>query len=358
MKRAPILILTLCLAACAKGEADKDPTPTALVTTAVATQARVDDTVTAYGAAEFDPGAEHSLTAPVEATVAKIIAPPGTRVRAGDPVVALTASPASALDLQKAKTDAAAADAALDRALRLKSAGLDSDADVESARATALAADGLARSLSARAGSALTLRAPTAGVVESIALAPDDLAAQGAAVAKIGDLNGLRVRLGLEAQDAAVIQPGAGVLISATAGNADEAASVSGIDPRLDPQTRLASALVVAAPGLFVPGEPVKGVIVLHAHPAATVIPRAAVLYDQEQAYVFVVQASAAHRRDVKLGAEDGDLIAVSQGLTPGERVVVAGASALDDGMAVREGQAAASAPASPAASPAASDDK
>ena len=73
---------------------------------------------------------------------------------------------------------------------------------------------------------------------------------------------------------------------------------------------------------------------------------------------MFVVQASAAHRRDVKLGAEDGDLIAVSQGLTPGERVVVAGASALDDGMAVREGQAAASAPASPAASPAASDDK
>ena len=348
MKLMPFLLLLL-LAACAKGEADKDAAPTALVTTALATQAGMADTVAAYGAAEFDPGAERSLTAPVEAVVGQILAPAGTRVRAGQAVVVLKASPTSQLDLNKAKADADAAAQAYARAQRLRATGLDSDADVETARAASLAAVEAARSLTARAGGALTLRAPIDGVVESLALAPGDQAAQGATVAKLGALSGLRVRLGVEPGDAAAIRAGAQVRLSRLSGGEARGVTVASVDPRLDAQTRLASVMVQAPAGAFAPGEPLKGVIVLRQQPGATVVPRAAVLYDQEQPYVFVVQKSAAHRREVKLGAEDDDRAAIAQGLRPGERVVVEGAAALDDGMAVREGKAAA---------PASGDDK
>ena len=349
MKRAPTLMLLLLLAACSKAEPDKDAAPTALVTTALATRAGMADTVAAYGAAEFDPGAERGLTAPVEAVVGQILAPAGTRVSAGQAVVVLKASPTSQLDLNKARADADTAAQAYARAQRLRATGLDSDADVETARAASLAAVEMARSLSARAGSALTLRAPIAGVVESLALAPGDLAAQGATVAKLGALSGLRVRLGVEAKDAASVRAGAEVRLSPLAGGEERMVKVAAVDPRLDAQTRLAAVIALAPAGAFAPGEPLKGVIVLREQPGATVVPRAAVLYDQEQPYVFVVQKSAAHRREVKLGAEDDERAAIAQGLAPGERVVVEGAAALDDGMAVREGKAAA---------PAAGDDK
>ncbi len=350
-KRAPILILLapalmapafLTLTACSKDAADQEPTPVALVTTTLAAKAGVADTVTAYGAAEFSPDGEHSLVAPVEAVVGQILAPAGTRVTAGQAVVALKASPASQIDLTKARADAEAAAKAYDRAQRLRAEGLDSDADVETARAASAAAAENAKSLMARNGGALVLRAPAAGVVESIALAPGDQAAQGAMVAKIGTLTALRVRLGLDPKDAATVKAGSAVRLSALAGGAELAAQVVSVDPRLDPQTRLASAIVQAPAGGFAPGQPLKGVIALRQDASATVVPRAAVLYDQEQPYVFVVQKSAAHRRDVKLGPQSDDQVAVAQGVGAGERVVIEGASALDDGMAVREGKAAA----------------
>ncbi|HEY2661840.1 MAG TPA: efflux RND transporter periplasmic adaptor subunit [Caulobacteraceae bacterium] len=342
MKRASTLILMLLLAACSKAKDEPDAKPTALVTTAVAAKAAMADTVTAYGAAEFNPDSERTLAAPVEAVVAQILAPAGTRVSAGQAVVVLKQSPASQLDLNKAKADAATAADAYARAQRLRATGLDSDADVETARAASVAAVETAKSLSARSGAALTLRAPIGGVVETTALAPGDLAAQGAAVAKVGALGGLRVRLGVEAQEASAVKAGASVRLAPLAGGEGRVVTVVSVDPRQDPQTRLASVIVRAPAGAFAPGQPLKGVIVLREEAGATVIPRAAVLFDQEQPYVFVVQKSAAHRRDLKLGAEDDDKVAVTQGLNPGDRVVVEGASALDDGMAVREGKAAA----------------
>jgi RND family efflux transporter MFP subunit len=340
MKRA--LILLLLLAACSKARSDQGDAPTALVTTAVVASASLAQTATAFGAAEFAPGAERALAAPVESSVAAILAPAGTAVRAGEAVIQLRSSPATELELHKARADAAAATAAYARAQRLRIAGLDSDAEVETARAAAASANDAATSLSARTGGALMLRSPIAGVVESVALAPGDLAAAGANVAKVGALNALRVRLGLEPKDAAAVRAGAQVRLSALQGGPELVATVNAVDPRLDAQTRLASVIALAPPGGgLAPGEPVKGVIVLRQDPAGAVIPRAALLYDRDQPYVFVDANAVAHRRPVALGAVDGDRVEVLRGLALGERVIVEGASAVDDGMAVREAKPA-----------------
>jgi RND family efflux transporter MFP subunit len=336
------LLLLPLLPACSKGPADQDATPTALVTTAVVARGDIAETVTAYGAVEFNPDAEHSLTAPVEAVVTAVLAPAGTQVTAGQPIVSLKLSPASQLDLGKAQADAAAATAAYARAQRLRASGLDSDADVETARAAAAAAEESARSLAGRAGGALVLRAPIAGVVEAVTPGPGDTVAAGASVAKLGALSGLRVRLGVEPAAAARLARNAAVRLSPLTGGPEQAASVLSIDPRLDAQTRLASVVVRAPGGGLAPGEPLKGVLVLSEHAGAAVIPRAALLYDQDKPYVYVVAKAVAHRRDLVLGASDDERVEAASGLDVGDRVVVEGASALDDGMAVREGAAAA----------------
>jgi multidrug efflux pump subunit AcrA (membrane-fusion protein) len=68
----------------------------------------------------------------------------------------------------------------------------------------------------------------------------------------------------------------------------------------------------------------------------ALAIPYAALLDDAGQPFVFVVVKGTAHRRDIVTGPSDGRIVAVTKGLSPGERVVVEGGTALDDGMKVR----------------------
>ncbi len=344
MKR--LLLLTLLLAACGRHPAeDADAKPTAQVTTAPVVAGSIADTVTAYGAAEVTPQGERTLISPVEAVVASVPTAPGTQVRAGQPIVVLTLSPGTKLELDKTAHDAAVAEAAYARAMRLRATGLDSDADVETARAAAAAASAAARSLRDHAGGALTLRAPIAGVVESVALAPGDMAAAGATVAKVGDASAVRIRLGVEPAAAAAVRVGALAQVSPSAGGAERRSQVIAIDPRLDPQTRLASVSVQAPAGSGLsPGQPIKATLILRERTGVLIAPRQALLYDGEQPYVFVVAGGVAHRRPVKLGALNDDRVEIVQGVAAGDRVAVDGAAALEDGMAAREGKPAATA--------------
>jgi multidrug efflux system membrane fusion protein len=68
----------------------------------------------------------------------------------------------------------------------------------------------------------------------------------------------------------------------------------------------------------------------------ATVVPRAAVQRGPRQSFVFVIDAdSTAHRRDVTIGYEDEQGSVIASGISPGDRVVVDGASRLTEGAKV-----------------------
>ena len=338
--RAALLAASLAgLVACSGPEkADEAAQPVALVTTAVLQRARLDETLTAFGAVEVAPSGERSLTAATEATVDAVLVSPGTEVTQGQPLVRLKPSPQAELDLKKAASDLDVADRALKRVLRLRATGLAGDGDVETARAARITAAATHASLQQRAAAQRELRAPAAGVVESLTVAPGDQLAQGAALGRIGDLGALRVRLGLDGADVRKVRPGAVVHLSGLNGDALGEGRVSAVEPRIDPQTRLASVLVTLK-GHLTPGQPLKGEIALTAAdgPAA---PRAAVVYEADGASLFVVQKGVAHKRAVKLGPEQADRIAILEGVKAGETVVVDGAAVLEDGMAVREGAA------------------
>ncbi len=341
MRRSLVLAAALAALSACHGKSDSDEEEakaTAQVTTAVARTGTVAREIRAYGVVEFAPSGERTLTAPSDAQVVQVLAPAGTKVTPGVALVSLRPSRIATLELAKANADAAAADAALARARRLRTDGLASDADVETARQAAANAH-TAQRIAAAGPAALTLRAPIAGVVESVTPAPGDVVQSGATVAKVGSLAALRVRLGVEPAEAKEIRAGQTLRLARLGGaGAPATVTVREVDPRADAQTRLASVIAAPPPGLS-PGEGVEGAIVLPGAGAGVVIPRAAVIYDQDQTYVFVAEKGAAHRRDVTLGPDDGTSVQVASGLKPGERVVVAGAAALDDGMAIREGK-------------------
>ena len=86
----------------------------------------------------------------------------------------------------------------------------------------------------------------------------------------------------------------------------------------------------------LLPGEVLRADIVVATRTHVVTVPRAALLYAGEQPYLFIAAGAKAQRRDVKIGAQDGEVVEIIAGVKAGEPVVVAGNSVLEDGMGIR----------------------
>ncbi len=84
-------------------------------------------------------------------------------------------------------------------------------------------------------------------------------------------------------------------------------------------------------PGLFGRVE-----ILYDLHKDVPVIPRSAVITEDELSHVFVIDDEGiARRRAIELGFEDNGQVEVTEGLAQGETVVTAGKGSLSDGTRV-----------------------
>ncbi len=70
----------------------------------------------------------------------------------------------------------------------------------------------------------------------------------------------------------------------------------------------------------------------------AITVPPSAIQRGPRGAYVFVIRDNIAHRQTVTVGYEDEQTVIVSDGLKPGDTVVIDGTSRLSDGSKVSEG--------------------
>ena len=337
MKAVIAVAATLALTACSGSATDeaKPVDPVAEIRTAVAQSGSAVETVAVYGTAEAGAGGERSLVAPVEATVVQVLVAPGGAVAAGQSVVVLTPGPTARLDLGKARTDTATARAALARAERLRADGLMSDADVETARAAEKVAASAASSLVTRTA-ALTLRAPVAGTVMSVANAPGDLVAPGSAVVRILVRGDLRARFGVEPAMLGRLRIGGTVTLRAGGGESAATARITAIDPLVDQQTRLASVFTTLPAGRGA-GQPLAADLALGGAQAGVSVPETALADDAGQAYVYVITSGVAHRRNVATGTVAGTVAEVTRGLNRGERVATDGLTGLEDGIKVRD---------------------
>src|SRR5262249_52469859 len=145
-------------------------------------------------------------------------------------------------------------------------------------------------------------------------------------------------RLGVDPVLAPRIHPGQAIRIAPAAGGSPIAATVVGVDPQLDPATRLASVFVRLPGAGLAAGVPLRAALSVGATASGITIPYAALLDDGGRSYVFVVKDGVAHARTVSPGNSAGDRIQILGGLQPGERVVTEGGTALEDGMKVRQG--------------------
>lgn len=91
--------------------------------------------------------------------------------------------------------------------------------------------------------------------------------------------------------------------------------------------------------GALTPGGYVKIVVQEVFRTPRLAVPMAAVVFEGEDHFVYVVAGGKALKRKIEFGDQTGDLVYVQSGLSEGDEVVVSGVHKLADGMAVTVGK-------------------
>jgi multidrug efflux pump subunit AcrA (membrane-fusion protein) len=179
-------------------------------------------------------------------------------------------------------------------------------------------------------------------------LEPGTPVASGATLLTVTDVSALSVAATVDETDVLLVHPGvqADVQLDAVPGDTYPA-TVQSIDLAPTTSSRGGVSYVVrlslgggrtaagtAAPS---PRPGMSAVVVLHVLSVkdAVAVPAAAVFRDDAGDAVWVLDGTAAHRRDVTLGAQGDATIQVSSGLKVGDRIVVKGADQVTEGQQV-----------------------
>lgn len=328
------------------------PAPTAQAVSVITTQTRsFSPTVALNG--EARPVRDIQVAAPASGVrILQILVDEGDYVRQGqamarlDTALATAQTRAAQASVAEAESAAVRARGEYERAESIRDSGALSTEAIEQRRSAAAAAD--ARLAAARAQLQETnarlgggyVRAPASGlVIGRTAEIGRDVAGQ--VLFRIAAGNELEVAAQVAEAEALALSVGQEASFTLVDGSTVEG-RLRRLPASIDSRTRTGEALFQlpqgtrVRAGMYLRGEahlPTRDVIA---------VPQSSVLYENGQAFVYVLSApgengeSVVHRADVLLGARDGDWVEVVTGLELNQRIVGAGAAFLQDGDDVR----------------------
>lgn len=191
------------------------------------------------------------------------------------------------------------------------------------------------------------IRAPFSGRILVRHLDIGATVSNGTEIYDLADLDPLYADVRVPERHVTGLAPGQSVRLVADATGQDVDAEIERIGHEVDPETGTVKVtLTVTDASRLRPGAFVRVEIVTDTHRDALIVPRAALVSEGSRWSVFRLTGDQAsvERVDVTPGFEDRDRVEVElaaasvsgQGLEAGDSVVVAGASALNDGAAVR----------------------
>ena len=174
------------------------------------------------------------------------------------------------------------------------------------------------------------------GIVVAKFIDEGNIVAPGTAILTIQDISRVKAVFSVAERYLSRIIPGTTrVDIASDAVNGGPfTAVVSKVYPSVDPATRTGTAEILLdnADGRLRTGIFVKLLVEMDKAENAPIIPLSAVIRQGQETFVFVVEASTAHRRSVQLGLTEKERVQVKEGLREGELLVVQGQRDLQDG--------------------------
>ncbi|MCB1609051.1 MAG: efflux RND transporter periplasmic adaptor subunit [Xanthomonadales bacterium] len=185
------------------------------------------------------------------------------------------------------------------------------------------------------------IRAPFSGTVAEQLVQIGEYVPQGAPVVRLVDLEGVDVTAQAPVQMAGQLQPGQPVRMRA--GATDYRGSLRAVVPVGDQRSRQMELRITPASGDFTVGSALE-VALTNGEPVTRIgVPRDALVLRADNSYVYRVNdQNKVERVTVAPGGANGDWVAVTGAIRPGERVVIRGAERLSDGQLVVEAELAA----------------
>lgn len=283
--------------------------------------------------------AERDVTVYAQAPrlVERLLVEEGDGVRKGQLLVKLQ-DDEQELALEKARIQLEQAQRELERQESLFKQGLSSEQVYNDARhaydQARVAVEEAQRSLAYT-----EVRAPISGVVTERMVNLGDSVTVNQPLFRIIDFDSIVARVYVPEKDLRRLRVGQPARVFAPAlGETPLAGNVLRISPVVDPKTGTVKVTVAVPnqpglrPGLFVDVE-----LVTDVHPDALLIPKKALVYDNDQVFAFTVgDDHRAHRVEVHALLENPEWVEPADGFSEGDRVVVAGQTGLKEGTLVR----------------------
>jgi membrane fusion protein (multidrug efflux system) len=345
LRPLPAFAIAACLAlallgGCKKGEGDAqakeaDKGPDA-IPVEVAAVARRPISASYSGTAPLEARGESQVVAKTSGVALQVLAQEGQIVRAGQVLVRIDRA-RPALQAAQAEAQVRKLEANYQRARQLEAQKMVSANDLDQLKydlENARAVYNMAR----LELSYTDVVAPISGTIASRSIKPGNFVQINTPIFRIVDNSRLEATLNVPERDLETLKAGLPVSLQV---DALPGKSFDGKVDRIAPVVDAGSGTfrVVCAfegGGLLQPGMFGRIRIDYDQRADALVIPRTALLDDEDDPAVFVARGGKAARVSVKLGYMDGEWAEVLTGLKPGDQVVTAGKVALREGSAVQ----------------------
>jgi membrane fusion protein (multidrug efflux system) len=297
--------------------------------------------IEAIGTAKASMGVD--VAAEVPGVVKSIAFQANDEVVTGEPLVQIDDAVERA-DLQSAEAALARDQRAYDRNVNLSERGVTSTKDLEDAQAALEAS----RSALERVRAVIAQKAilaPFAGTIGIPQIEIGEYLQAGDVVATLQNTTKLKVDFTVPEQIVSQLSMGQPAAFGAEVGELNYRGTIIGIDPKIDPATRLVQvqALVDNPDGSLRPGQFVRVRIELPAEDDVITVPQTAVVSSLYGDFIYVVvpgqgesQGGApslvASQVFVTIGRRDGNVIEIAKGLEAGQTIVTSGQNKLFNG--------------------------
>ena len=338
------LALLGLLAGCGGGSGTPEATDnsnTVTVTTVMPHKQTFHDTIEAIGTAMGDPHRARALSLAYGGQIVDVTVIAGQSVKRGQPLLTISADPATRQAYQQAQAALSLARGDLARTEKLAAQRLATQSQVAAARKSLADAQAALNAQQAIGGGGAShaVTAPSDGVVTALRVGLGERVVSNAPLLDFTPAQALVAQLGVQPEDGARLRAGMPVQLHSVFGTPNDfTGTLRMIGQSIDPQTHLLPAQVelpASAGARLVAGAAVTAQIDASNY-SAWAVPRNAVLHDNQGSYLFQVHEGHAKRVDVTLRSPDGDTVGVHGPIDAQAPIVVLGVYELSDGDAVK----------------------
>ena len=176
------------------------------------------------------------------------------------------------------------------------------------------------------------IRSALNGVVVRRSAEKGEFAEPGRELLAVADFDRREVEMLVSPTIRGLITPGMDVLVKAPWGG-ETMGKIFRMDPEADAATGFFRAIVrLPAECRLIPGDYVRMEVRMVRRENTIAVPYESILREDGNPFVFVVSGEGASKRPIVTGEGSGGYVEVSEGLSPGEKVVKTGAGSLYDG--------------------------